>query len=91
MVKDGEAMKCPSCHIIVTKKIGCDWIRCSVCKTEMCWATKGPRWGPKVRTSLPSTSSTSASSSYPSTSSSFSYSPLPTFLLLILSVLVYKY
>ena len=39
-------MHCPSC--IVTKKIGCDWIYCSVCKTEMCWATKGPRWGPKV-------------------------------------------
>ena len=21
-----------------------------MCKTEMCWATKGPRWGPKVCT-----------------------------------------
>ena len=48
MVKEGEAMKCPHCSIIVTKKIGCDWIKCSMCKTEMCWATKGPRWGPKV-------------------------------------------
>ena len=41
-------MNCPQCKVIVTKKIGCDWIRCSVCRTEMCWATKGPRWGPKV-------------------------------------------
>ena len=48
MVNDGEAMHCPQCRVIVTKKAGCDWIKCTVCKTEMCWATKGPRWGPKV-------------------------------------------
>jgi hypothetical protein len=35
--------------IIITKMGGCDWIRCSGCKTEICWATKGARWGPNVR------------------------------------------
>ena len=47
MIQQGEAMKCPQCHVIIQKKLGCDWIRCTVCKTEICWATKGLRWGPK--------------------------------------------
>ncbi|XP_060141018.1 ranBP-type and C3HC4-type zinc finger-containing protein 1 isoform X3 [Globicephala melas] len=34
------------CQIVVQKKDGCDWIRCTVCHTEICWVTKGPRWGP---------------------------------------------
>ncbi|XP_044311063.1 ranBP-type and C3HC4-type zinc finger-containing protein 1 isoform X1 [Varanus komodoensis] len=46
MVRSGEAMHCPTCQIIVQKKEGCDWIRCTVCHTEICWVTKGPRWGP---------------------------------------------
>ncbi|NXS63622.1 HOIL1 protein, partial [Brachypteracias leptosomus] len=46
LVQLGEAMHCPTCHIIVQKKEGCDWIRCTVCQTELCWVTKGPRWGP---------------------------------------------
>ncbi|XP_019341056.1 ranBP-type and C3HC4-type zinc finger-containing protein 1 [Alligator mississippiensis] len=46
MVQRGEAMHCPSCRIVVQKKDGCDWIRCTVCHTEICWVTKGPRWGP---------------------------------------------
>ncbi|XP_063003472.1 ranBP-type and C3HC4-type zinc finger-containing protein 1 isoform X2 [Elgaria multicarinata webbii] len=46
MVQKGEAMYCPTCNIIVQKKDGCDWIRCTVCHTEICWVTKGPRWGP---------------------------------------------
>ncbi|XP_053250602.1 ranBP-type and C3HC4-type zinc finger-containing protein 1 isoform X2 [Podarcis raffonei] len=46
MVQKGEAMHCPTCKIIVQKKDGCDWIRCTVCHTEICWVTKGPRWGP---------------------------------------------
>ncbi|XP_038226038.1 ranBP-type and C3HC4-type zinc finger-containing protein 1 isoform X3 [Dermochelys coriacea] len=45
MVQKGEAMYCPTCKIIVQKKDGCDWIRCTVCHTEICWVTKGPRWG----------------------------------------------
>ncbi|NXH09366.1 HOIL1 protein, partial [Bucco capensis] len=46
LVQLGEAMHCPTCMIIVQKKDGCDWIRCTVCQTEICWVTKGPRWGP---------------------------------------------
>uniref|UniRef100_H3A7A9 RING-type domain-containing protein n=1 Tax=Latimeria chalumnae TaxID=7897 RepID=H3A7A9_LATCH len=46
MVQSGEAMYCPCCQIIVQKKDGCDWIRCTMCHTEICWVTKGPRWGP---------------------------------------------
>ncbi|KAI8501997.1 RanBP-type and C3HC4-type zinc finger-containing protein 1 [Branchiostoma belcheri] len=46
MVQQGEAMHCPQCDIIVQKKEGCDWIRCSMCRTEICWVTKARRWGP---------------------------------------------
>ncbi|XP_063576833.1 ranBP-type and C3HC4-type zinc finger-containing protein 1 isoform X3 [Pongo abelii] len=46
MLQQGEAMHCPQCQIVVQKKDGCDWIRCTVCHTEICWVTKGPRWGP---------------------------------------------
>eukprot|EP00079_Xenopus_tropicalis_P036635 XP_017950406.1 PREDICTED: ranBP-type and C3HC4-type zinc finger-containing protein 1 [Xenopus tropicalis] len=47
LVQTGEAMYCPVCQIIVQKKDGCDWIRCTMCQTEICWVTKGPRWGPQ--------------------------------------------
>ncbi|XP_044151776.1 ranBP-type and C3HC4-type zinc finger-containing protein 1-like [Bufo gargarizans] len=47
LVQMGEAMYCPACKIIVQKKDGCDWIRCTMCQTEICWVTKGPRWGPQ--------------------------------------------
>ncbi|KAF2899896.1 hypothetical protein ILUMI_06289 [Ignelater luminosus] len=46
MVNKGEAIKCPTCQVILMKKWGCDWLRCSMCKTEICWVTRGPRWGP---------------------------------------------
>ncbi|XP_060771438.1 ranBP-type and C3HC4-type zinc finger-containing protein 1 [Neoarius graeffei] len=46
LVRSGEAMHCPQCGIIVQKKEGCDWLRCTVCHTEICWVTRGPRWGP---------------------------------------------
>lgn len=49
LVNRGDAMRCPQCKVILQKKSGCDWMRCTMCKTEICWATKGPRWGPKVR------------------------------------------
>jgi len=48
MLSKGDAMHCPTCQIVVMKKEGCDWVRCSMCKTEICWVTKGPRWGPAV-------------------------------------------
>ncbi|XP_020349945.1 ranBP-type and C3HC4-type zinc finger-containing protein 1 isoform X1 [Oncorhynchus kisutch] len=46
LVLSGEAMHCPQCGIIVQKKEGCDWLRCTVCHSEICWVTRGPRWGP---------------------------------------------
>lgn len=47
MVKEGKAMFCPKCNVIVMKRWGCDWLKCSVCQTEICWITKQPRWGPE--------------------------------------------
>uniref|UniRef100_A0A8C7Z3B7 RanBP-type and C3HC4-type zinc finger-containing protein 1 n=1 Tax=Oryzias sinensis TaxID=183150 RepID=A0A8C7Z3B7_9TELE len=47
LVQSGEAMYCPQCGIIVQKRDGCDWLRCTVCHIEICWVTRGPRWGPK--------------------------------------------
>ncbi|XP_013864061.1 ranBP-type and C3HC4-type zinc finger-containing protein 1 [Austrofundulus limnaeus] len=49
LLKNGEAMKCPRCDIVVQKKDGCDWICCLMCKTEICWVTKQARWGPNGR------------------------------------------
>ncbi|CAD6215458.1 GSCOCG00011198001-RA-CDS [Cotesia congregata] len=46
MIKTREAMPCPNCGIILTKIEGCDGMNCTVCKTAICWATRGPRWGP---------------------------------------------
>ncbi|XP_067128576.1 ranBP-type and C3HC4-type zinc finger-containing protein 1-like isoform X3 [Centruroides vittatus] len=48
MVKEGKAMFCPKCNVIVMKRWGCDWLKCSVCQTEICWITKQPRWGPEL-------------------------------------------
>ncbi|XP_062549930.1 ranBP-type and C3HC4-type zinc finger-containing protein 1-like [Armigeres subalbatus] len=42
----GTVMRCPKCSVWVTKTAGCDFMRCSICKTAICWATRGPRWGP---------------------------------------------
>ncbi|XP_050458294.1 uncharacterized protein LOC126855033 [Cataglyphis hispanica] len=46
MVDKGEALACPTCAVVLMKKWGCDWLVCSMCKTEICWVTRGPRWGP---------------------------------------------
>ncbi|XP_020280422.1 uncharacterized protein LOC109853085 [Pseudomyrmex gracilis] len=46
MVDRGEALPCPTCAVVLMKKFGCDWLICSMCKTEICWVTRGPRWGP---------------------------------------------
>ncbi|KAM8811120.1 sharpin [Eudromia elegans] len=46
LLQRGEAMRCPTCLIVVQKRDGCDWVRCTACQTEICWVTKGPRWGP---------------------------------------------
>ncbi|KAG1714067.1 RanBP-type and C3HC4-type zinc finger-containing protein 1 [Nymphon striatum] len=49
MIVTGTAMRCPKCQVVVLKKWGCDWLKCCVCDTEICWVTKGPRWGPAGR------------------------------------------
>ncbi|XP_019734926.1 ranBP-type and C3HC4-type zinc finger-containing protein 1 isoform X1 [Hippocampus comes] len=49
MLRSGKAMNCPQCDITIQKKDGCDWLRCSVCRTEICWVTKQARWGPNGR------------------------------------------
>ncbi|XP_072936879.1 uncharacterized protein [Epargyreus clarus] len=49
LIARGEALECPECKAIITKKWGCDWVKCSACKTEICWVTKGRRWGPGGR------------------------------------------
>ncbi|KAG1714069.1 RanBP-type and C3HC4-type zinc finger-containing protein 1 [Nymphon striatum] len=41
-----EMPKVSSCCL---KKSGCDWLKCCICDTEICWVTKGPRWGPAGR------------------------------------------
>jgi len=47
LIATGKAMRCPNCKIILEKVVGCDAVRCSVCRTALCWATKGLRWGPR--------------------------------------------
>ncbi|GAB6022112.1 RanBP-type and C3HC4-type zinc finger-containing protein 1 [Chamberlinius hualienensis] len=48
LISAGEALHCPACNIVLSKKDGCDWICCPNCRLEICWVTKGPRWGPLV-------------------------------------------
>lgn len=45
MLEKRTAMLCPSCKRVITKNGGCDFIRCK-CLFEICWPTRGPRWGP---------------------------------------------
>jgi len=49
LVKKGEALNCPSCQVLLLKKWGCDWVRCTYCRTEICWVTRQLRWGPAGR------------------------------------------
>ena len=48
MLETKDGMRCPGCKIVLVKKDGCDWMKCTMCKTEICWAVRGPRWGPGV-------------------------------------------
>ena len=48
LIEKGEALHCPSCQVLLLKKWGCDWVRCTYCRTEICWVTKQLRWGPNV-------------------------------------------
>lgn len=42
----GEGMLCPNCQIVIMKEDGCDYVKCTICDFEICWRTRGPRWGP---------------------------------------------
>ncbi|KAI1285162.1 RanBP-type and C3HC4-type zinc finger-containing protein 1 [Halotydeus destructor] len=44
----GEAMACLQCGVVITKNGGCNWIKCAMCKTELCWITRNFRWGPRM-------------------------------------------
>ncbi|KAH6944027.1 hypothetical protein HPB50_001209 [Hyalomma asiaticum] len=46
MLRSQQAMRCPQCRIVIIKRVGCDFMVCTSCKTQLCWATKGARWGP---------------------------------------------
>jgi RanBP-type and C3HC4-type zinc finger-containing protein 1 len=47
LISSKEAMLCSKCGAVVDKIDGCDGLNCLLCKTALCWATKGPRWGPQ--------------------------------------------
>jgi RanBP-type and C3HC4-type zinc finger-containing protein 1 len=49
LITKGEALHCPSCQVLLLKKWGCDWVRCTYCRTEICWVTRQLRWGPNGR------------------------------------------
>lgn len=47
LIDAGIIMRCPKCRIYLEKRdAGCQFIRCFYCKTDICWLTRGPRWGP---------------------------------------------
>ncbi|KAG7171630.1 RanBP-type and C3HC4-type zinc finger-containing protein 1-like [Homarus americanus] len=46
MIRRGDGLPCPKCSVMLMRKWGCDWMRCPMCRTEICWVTRGPRWGP---------------------------------------------
>uniref|UniRef100_A0A1I8JNV8 RanBP2-type domain-containing protein n=1 Tax=Macrostomum lignano TaxID=282301 RepID=A0A1I8JNV8_9PLAT len=46
MLQSGEAMKCPKCQVFLSKREGCDWLMCSVCRTRDLLGHPRPRWGP---------------------------------------------
>ncbi|XP_055294948.1 ranBP-type and C3HC4-type zinc finger-containing protein 1-like [Sitodiplosis mosellana] len=49
IVQKNLGMRCTKCKIVIMKREGCDYLICSMCKTELCWAMKMSRWGPKGR------------------------------------------
>lgn len=49
LIKEGKCMKCPECQNLVQKTRGCNWIQCTYCGIELCWALKIRRWGPGGR------------------------------------------
>ncbi|KAF7382130.1 hypothetical protein HZH66_013562 [Vespula vulgaris] len=49
MLQTKNALPCPTCKTVIIKADGCDAVICTICKTEICWLTRGPRWGPRGR------------------------------------------
>lgn len=47
LIRQGEAMKCPKCQALIMKMEGCDGLTCPMCRLDICWITKRPRWGPR--------------------------------------------
>ena len=40
-------MKCPRCSALLEKiDSGCQFIRCFMCKLDICYITRQARWGP---------------------------------------------
>lgn len=37
MLRDGRAMNCPKCGVVIQKKGGCPNMTCSVCRTGFRW------------------------------------------------------
>ncbi|ESO02288.1 hypothetical protein HELRODRAFT_106565 [Helobdella robusta] len=48
-IREGIIMRCPNCSVVIEKMDGCDGLYCPKCNLQLCWATKGPRWGKKGR------------------------------------------
>lgn len=46
MLRSQQAMRCPQCRVVIIKRSGCDFMVCTSCQTQLCWATRGARWGP---------------------------------------------
>ena len=47
LIKSGHLIKCPKCNVYIEKiDSGCQCVRCFICKLDICWLTKQPRWGP---------------------------------------------
>ncbi|KAK2585628.1 hypothetical protein KPH14_010252 [Odynerus spinipes] len=49
LLQSQDALLCPTCSAVIMKIDGCDGLTCPACKTDICWITRGPRWGPKGR------------------------------------------
>ena len=47
LIKSGCIMRCPNCNILLEKQdSGCQFMRCYICKVDICYVTRQARWGP---------------------------------------------
>lgn len=48
LIKTGLIMRCPRCLSLIEKiDSGCQFVKCFMCKLDICYVTRKPRWGPK--------------------------------------------